>query len=571
VTDLVIGARRAGGKRALRGVGVLVVVIAALAVAGLVGFRRLVTYPTPDGGISSAAPTAERHASGEPRLRYHDSSLAFAGDLAVLRLSGDSISLGSARGALLGEAMVESLDPLLATLDRAAFAGGVVGRALRGPRTAWRYRNLDRGIPGHHLVELYGLSLGASVQPGPAPDYKALVRAQASLDVGATATGADPSFRWVGRALSVATTLDQSGGERLVIARSFELPGAADGGTSAAAHRTVAFVHPEGAISYASVEWPGWIGVVSGVNAEGIAVMVHPAKTAEIDPTSGGQPAGLLARDILEHARSLDDAIGVLRAAEPLGAASFLVADGATRSVAVIERSPGVVAIRRDVTSSAVTGILTAPAFADDPENDRAARTWPEPQRAERAAEILAAAPLATPADAAALLRDRLGPRAARLPAGHRGAIDDPAAAHVAIFDVTGMVLYVADGPGALGRFRAFDLRHELRGEGSRAAPPPSIEADPAAAEAGAVLGARASLRAARVAEAEGRPREAWRRVQQALGRAADLPEALLLAGELTEARGRDEEAEDLYRRYLEAGADAPRTRETIRARLDAR
>ncbi len=571
MSDIVIGARRKGSKKTLRSAGVLFVVLVSAAAAAAFGFRRLVSYPTPAGSVSAERPTAELQAAGSAALSYGPSSLDYAGELAVLRLYGEASELGEARGKLLGAALFAGAAPLAATLTDAVDAGGRLARALRGPRERWRYRKLADGIPGHQLVEIYGAALGAATSAGESPDYTELLRAQASLDVGAPATSADGEYRWIGRAFSAATTLDGAGGARLVIAHNFDLPGSADGGEAAARHRTVAFVHPDGGIPYASVEWPGLLGVVSGINAEGIAVLVHPAKTADVDAEREGQPIGLLARDVLEHARSVDDAIGVLREAEPLGAAAFLIADGAERSVIVVERSPEAVAIRRSPSPPTVTGILEASGFADDPENDRAARTWPEAQRAQRADELLAHGPLNTPADAAALLRDRLGEGGAPLPPGHRGAIDDPGAAHAAIFDATGMVLYVAEGHGASGAFRAFDLRYELRAEGSRPAPPAPIAADESGGDAASVLAARASLRAARIAQAEDRRDDAWHHIHRALARAPRLPEALVLGGELASARGDAQAAEALYRRYLEAGSDAPRTEQRVRAELDAR
>ena len=516
---------------------------------------------------------AETLSRGDARLTYAQSSLGHAGELGVLRLRGDALALGAARGQLHGEALAANTSALIPSMTDATPRGGIVARLLRGPRTSWRYRKLDDGIPGHQLVEIYGAMLGAAASPGDPPTYKDLVRIHASPDIGVPAGTTDATFRWVARSLSFATTLGGASGERLIIGRNFELPGAADGGAAAIRHRTVAFVHPDGAIPYASVEWPGWIGVVSGMNAEGIAVMVHPAQTGDVDPTGGGQPVALLARDILEHARSLEDAIGVLREAEPIGAAAFLLAHGHERDWLVVELSPDGVAVRRAPDQPAVTGLLEASAFSDDPENDRARRTWPALQRAARVAELLADATLETPADAAAVLRDRRGEHGARLPPGHRGAIDDPASAHTAIFDVTGMVLYVAEGAGASGRFHAFDLRHELRGEGTRPAPPAPIEPVLAAdsGDAHAVLAARLSLREARSAAAEGRGQDAWGHLQRALARVPELPEALVLAGDYAIARGDSTDADALYRRYLEAGADAPGTRETVRARLEER
>src|SRR5690606_11278933 len=109
----------------------------------------------------------------------------------------------------------------------------------------------------------------------------------------------------------VAALRDPSG-DRLLVGRSLALPGAVDGGDAAAAHPVVSFVRSPGVIAHASVGWPGLVGVVTGINAEGVAVLVHPARTADAQRVTAAQPAQLLAREILENARSLEDALGVL-------------------------------------------------------------------------------------------------------------------------------------------------------------------------------------------------------------------------------------------------------------------
>jgi isopenicillin-N N-acyltransferase like protein len=317
-------------------------------------------------------------------------------------------------------------------------------------------------------------------------------------------------------------------------------------------------VHADDVIPYASVGWPGLVGVVSGINAEGIAVMVHPARTADVRLSGSGQPVALLARDVLENARSLDDAIAVLEHARPLGAAAFVIVDGKTRTFAVVERSPTRVEVRRESGAPAVADILRGEAFADDPDNDRARRTRPSAMRAQRAAALLRGRPPADAAQAVAVLRDQRGPDDAPLPLGHRGAVEDIAAVHAALFDASGMVLWVSEGPGASGRFRAFDLRHELRGEGARPAPPADLPADPDldAGQAHATLAAMAELADARRAWAAGDRRRARELVQRALARAPQLPDALRTAGELAQAAGDREAAARYWERYLEAGPD---------------
>jgi hypothetical protein len=327
----------------------------------------------------------------------------------------------------------------------------------------------------------------------------------------------------------------------------------------------VSLVHPDGAIPYASVGWPGLVGVVTGVNAEGIAVLLHPAQTSDVRLTRAAQPTPLIARDVLENARTQAEAIAVIQQAEPLGAAAFVIVDGNARTWAVVERSPQRFAVRTAPSPPVVSDLLAATPFVDDPANDRARRLRPSAARAGRLAEILASRPPATPEDAAAALRDRRGPGGAPRPLGHRGAVDDLGAAHVALIDASSLVLWIADG-GAAGRMRAVDLRHELHGEGTHPAPPPDVPPDAGldADAAAAVVAARALVRAARAASGE-RARELAAR---ALALAPTYPAVLRTAGDLARRAGDDAGARAYYQRWLELGSDDPAAEEEIRAYL---
>ena len=615
MTDLVIGARRFSPQRNnLRSVAIAVALgLVCLLVANFI-YDRVVSYTEPDVSVSEAplamkgpgaapgnasgpapgqepgqAPGQEpdgspgeasgmtdaaalgQHAAGQggALLAYGQSSLGHAGSSAVLRLRGTPQELGAAHGRLLGSAVAAPSDALGSTIAHTVSGKGIFGRLTHDVRLRWRYRFLDDGIPGHQLVELAHLLGGARASDQRGLDYESLVRQRAALDLGVPAPwSSGAAFRAVARSLSFVSTLRGTSGDRLLVGRTFALPGAADGGDAAAGHITVSFVAPRDVIAYASVGWPGLVGVVSGINAEGIAVMVHPVRTRDVELTRPAQPMALLARDVLENARTLDDAINILQHATPLGAAAFVVVDGNSRQWAVVERTPSRFGVRRN-QPAVVTDLLTGESFADDPENDRAARTRPSAMRAQRVQRLLGQRP-AEPADLAAILRDRRSPAGVPLPLGHRGAIRDVGAVHTALFDASAMILWVADGPDAGAHLRAFDLRHELRGEGARPVPPGDLPADadyePSVTRQ--VRVALADLRQARRHWQAGRTRRAREMVQRALAHAPKLPEALELAGALARASGDRRTAQRYYQRYLDVGPDDLQAEEEVRALL---
>lgn len=573
MSELVIGARRPGQHRRLRSAGIAALLALVVGTVSYLIYGRVVSYSEPSGGTPSG-PVAVRP-GGEPGsapvLAWGACSLAHAGELAVLRLVGTPHTLGACHGRLLGgESVSRVTSSLAATIEKTVPDGGLFGGMFHDARLRWRYRLLDEGIPREQLVEAAGQVHGAE-RDGSAPTFEWMVRAQAAIDLGeAPASTPGAAYGAVARGLSFVVTAGGGksgaaaapvGSAALLVGRTFSLPGAADGGEAAAAARVVSFVRREGAIAYASVGWPGLVGVVTGLNADGIAVLVHPTATSDVRATRAAQPVALVARDLLEHAHSMDEAIKVLESAAPLGAAGFLVVDGPRGQVAWIERSPGKTRVMRGPSPPVAGDFFTTEPFLDDPDNDRSRRTRPTAARLARAAELARKSPAASADAVVAILRDASTSSGAPLPPGHRGAIDDPEAAHTVVLDPAQGILWVAEGPGAGGRFRAFDVKRELAAETARPLPVDVLADARDPSIAAQVVLAHRDMRRAR----QHHSRE-W--AARALARRPDLPEALLLAGQLAHKAGDRDEARALLTRYL-AAPDDPSAVDQVKALLD--
>lgn len=558
--DLVIGSRRASPQRALRTTGLLVALVFTAFVVAWFIYRRSVAYEVPAGEPVSAAVELEQTPGAGIRLRWADASLGYRGELAVVRAQGEPFAIGAAHGRLLAERLPAMAATLAPSID--ALAGGS-GWLSAGMRKDWRLRFIDDGVTEPHRRALAGLTRGASLS-GVSLAYTEALRDAAVLDVGLPAPWtAEVQTRNLTRALTVVVP-QVAAPERLWIGRSFALPGLGDGGEAATAP-VVMLARPTGRQAWAGVGWPGLTGVVTGINAAGLAVMLHPTRTRDVRPTRGALPIALLARDVLEECVDLDCAIKKIEATPTLGAAAYVVVDGAHGHWAVVDRSPTRFGVRRDPRERAVTDVLGSTAFADDPENDRQRRTSAAVARAARA-DQLAVTPLADAAAMVALLRDRRSAADEGLAAGHRSAVDDVAAAHVVVIDPASMQLWVSDGLGAGARLRGFDLRHELRGEGDRPVPPADLAADVTAdGSVAAARAARRELRGARKALRSGRKARAAELAARALALAPTLPEAVLVAAQIADARGDRNGARSAWQRWFELGADDPGLAATLR------
>jgi len=544
------------------------IAIAMLGVAVIVAwfiYRRSVAYDVPPGEVQGEISWVQPAPGTPPTLVYGNASLAWLGSVAVLRVAGDPHAIGAAHGRLLAPWL-----PAIAAAVAPSIAGTVsddelLGSITHGVRLAWRWRFIDDGLIEQDRRMVAGLARGAAAS-GVALGYDRLLREQAVLDVGAPSPYSDQAEQHrVARSLTLIGAHAQTPA-RVWIGRAVALPGLDDGGDSALPVVTIA--RPDGRLAWAGVGWPGQLGVVTGINAEGIAVLVDPARTIDVRVTRTARPIGLLARTVLEQARTLDEAIKLIEGSATLGSAVFAVVDGTSGKWVQIERTPSKTIVERNPRSQALGDVLTTNALSGDPENDRAKRMLATPSRVERAARLLRA-PLGDAAAMAAILRDRRAPDDALRPPGHRGAIDDGRAVQIAIIDPASLALWVGD-PRAGGRMRAIDLRHELRNEGDRASPAADIAAEPGAElDLGAVLAAaRAELRTARRALAAGDPARAAEACARARTRAPALPEAIELDAIIAQARGDHARARTAFQAWLDGGPDDPRGEERARAAL---
>ena len=318
-----------------------------------------------------------------------------------------------------------------------------------------RYRGLDRGVPEGRRRELAGEALGFVPDPFASrmDTYQRLLVLHALYDVALPLEGS-PLIGCTTFGLGPEATADG----HTLMARTFDF----EAGDWFDRDKAVFFVREDGAIPFASVGWPGFVGVVTGMNAEGVAIVVHGGRGGT--PSNDGVPVAFSLREALAHAHDTEEAVAILRAQKVLVSHIVFVAD-ARGHFAVVERAPGMAAFVRETeaASVAVTNHFEGP-LASDPANLRVRETTSSVARRTRADELVAAvAPRsATPLSTLAMLRDHACVSDARCPLGDRRAIDALIATHGVVGDTTARVLWVGVGPHLSGRFVRLDLRDLL-------------------------------------------------------------------------------------------------------------
>lgn len=360
----------------------------------------------------------------------------------------------------------------------------------------------------------------------------------------------------------------------LIIGRTLTIDLATDRGGDFEADRVVSFYHPDGKYPFVSVGWAGMIGVVTGINARGIFVAANPARSDE--PREEGIALPVVLRQILEEADTVDQAVAILESTDIRAPGIVLVGDGVKREAVILEMVPRAREENRLVRGDdepvvwATNHMIREP-FESDAQNDRIARTTSSGYRYERMGELLADTAKFDHERAVAVLRDRRGKNNEELGLGNRNALENMRTTHSVVIDATAMVMWVAEGPSTLGRYRAFDLRHLLARQGSRPAPLDDVEADRLlySEEYKDYQEALREIEYARYLLARGLHHDALASAHVALALAPDVGDLHRLLGDIERDLGHTEQAMAHYQRYIELVPGRHRDQEIVRGMIE--
>jgi hypothetical protein len=367
----------------------------------------------------------------------------------LVYLAGTPEEIGAQHTALLYDRMAE--DERVLWDGFAELVPFAPARALMFDIGRIRYRNVADGFPEARRREL--AAEAAAFVPDPygshLPTYQRMVMLHALYDI-ALSFERSPLLGCTAFGLGPATTADG----HAIFARAFDFE-AADVFDQ---DKVVFLIHEDGKIPFASVAWPGFVGVVTGMNAEGVGMAVHGGRARE--PSTTGVPVAFSMREALSTASDADEAARVL-ASHPVMVSHIVFIGDAKGRFLVVERAPGVPAhVRSSFThpdKPSVTNHFEGP-LAGDPRDEQVRRSTTTLARRARIDELLGAvAPKsASVGRALEILRDH-GCAGEPCPLGDRRAIDAFIATHGVVADLTARTLWVSAGPRLSGRFVKVD------------------------------------------------------------------------------------------------------------------
>ena len=311
-------------------------------------------------------------------------------------------------------------------------------------------RHLGENVLEEYRNEIYGISLSCTHEYDfIGTPYERQLNYHSAHDLG----HAMQDYMLVGCS-SFATWGTQSADSSLLIGRNFDFYV----GDAFAENKQVAFYTPDQGYKFASVGWPGMIGVLSGMNETGLTVTINAAKSAV--PTGSATPISILTREILQYASTIDEAFAIAQKRKTFVSESILIGSSKDGKAAIIEKSPEKTVLFKGKEANRLicTNHYQSEEFSKDERNMENIRTSDSPYRFARLKELINENMPIDASKAASILRNHKGLQDADLGLANEMAINQFIAHHSVIFQPEKRLMWVSTSPWQCGKYVAYDL-----------------------------------------------------------------------------------------------------------------
>lgn len=371
--------------------------------------------------------------------------------LLVIRLKGTPFEMGYASGVLLTEQM-HTLENEFLDMIHGYVPQQWKLKVLKG-YIAFRNRSLSSYVSDDYRSQIHGTILGCpDIHPELGDYYDRMLNYHAAHDISYMMID-NPLVSRAG-CTSFGAWGDATTDGHLITGRNFDWE-AAD---VFSRDRVVILCEPDGGIPFVSLAWASMAGVVSGMNRAGISVTINGAPSSL--PGETATPVAMVARDVLQKAHNIEEALKILRETRVFVSTLWLIGSRADGKFIVVEKTPTVTNVREADGSFIVSANhFQTDKLKDDSRNQRYIQEATSVPRFDRMTELVTnALGKINPTLAAELLRDR-NLSGGRFPGnGHRSTLNALIATHSTVMDLTDGIFWASLPPHQLGLFVAFDV-----------------------------------------------------------------------------------------------------------------
>ena len=362
-------------------------------------------------------------------------------------VEGNAFERGVIYGKLLSESIQHQEDIFVSRLEK--MLPSSIKRFALKLAVGWFNRDLDKEIPEEFQEEILGISYAFSdAHDNIAPKYQRILNYHAAHDIGHALN----DYSLVG-CTSYAVNKENAADSKLLIGRNFDF----SMGDKFSREKVISIFNPSEGYGFVFVSWAGFVGVVSGMNENGLTVTINAAQS--VVPTSAKTPISILAREILQYASTLEEAIAIAGKREVFVSEGIMVGSSIENKAISIEKTPEGMAIY-DSQSSILTcsNHYQSDEFANSESNLNNIKQSDSKYRLDRLNELIGERRALTVEDAASILRNRRGLGGKFIGLGNPKSINQLLAHHSVIFKPEAKLMWISSYPYQLGAYICYDL-----------------------------------------------------------------------------------------------------------------
>jgi predicted choloylglycine hydrolase len=310
--------------------------------------------------------------------------------------------------------------------------------------------DLPKNIPLENQQEIYGISQSFSDDYDYiATKYMRILNYHAAHDIGHALN----DYSLVG-CTSFSLKGSKTKNHEMVIGRNFDFYV----GDEFAEDKLIVFINPTKGYKFASYSWAGFTGVASGLNEKGLSVTINASKSDL--PTGSKMPISLLAREILQYASNIEEAVAIAKKRHTFVSETLMIGSAADGKTVLIEKSPNKMGVYDSKSDQLVcANHYQSDVFKNDKINIKNIKESDSKYRYARVKRLLDGNNLFDPSSVIDVLRDQYSENGDSLGMGNPRAVNQLIVHHSVVILPFQSRLYISTNDFQLGRFIGYDLQ----------------------------------------------------------------------------------------------------------------
>ncbi len=315
---------------------------------------------------------------------------------------------------------------------------------------AYFNRKLPDYITEEYKEEIYGVSLYASDKfDYIGPKYYRMLNYHGAHDIGHALQDKNMTVGCT----SFAAWKQNSEDGKMIVGRNFDFYS----GDEFAENKIVCFCKPKTGYKFMYITWAGFTGVVSGMNDEGLTVTINAAKS-DI-PTSAATPISLIAKEILQYSKNIQEAMEIAEKRRSFVSESILIGSVNDKKSYIIEKTPTKTNLYSENRNVIVcSNHYQSELFKSDICNNKNILESSSIYRKFRLEQLLRQNPKINYLKAAQILRNQLGINDKNIGLTNEKSINQLIAHHSVIMKPEDRLMWVSTQPFQLGKYICYDL-----------------------------------------------------------------------------------------------------------------